>query len=310
MKNEMVRRDWRMAGKGWASGLGATSGRRPVNVLTIDVAKQAWDAAAADHVPHSRTEQFAPARMEQRLERALEVLAAADALATFFVQGSVARHHPRLLRRIAAAGHELASHGRVHTQFGEQPPQVFHEDAVYTKRLLEDTTGRPVLGYRAAGCLPVGASGSWTMEILQETGYRYRSGIHPGRAGVSVVAPLPRSALLRRRPGDLLEFPVTTLNLFCYALPCGGRNFQRYPYALSRWALERVNRGTGRACVFYFDLGELDPDSGKPPRHGGRTGRPLDSEHVGRLLRDFRWDRMDRLFFGLADPALGYADGP
>lgn len=307
MKNEMIWRDCRMAGEGLVGDLDAASWRRPANVLTIDVVKQAWDAAAEDHVPYGRTEQYAPARMEYHLARVLEVLAATNALATFFVQGSVAKQHPRLLRRIADAGHELASCGCAHTQFSEQPPQVFHEDAVYTKRLLEDATGRPVLGYRTSGCSAVGASSSWTMEILQETGYRYRSSIHPGRAGVSVVAPLPRS-VLQQRPDSLLEIPVTTLSLFCYVLPCGGQHFQQYPYILSRWALERVNRGTGRACVFYFDLWELDPDSGRPARRGLK-GRPMDSEHVGRLLRDFRWNRMDRLFFGLADPALGYADG-
>lgn len=304
MKNEPIRRDWRMAGEYVPNGIEAASGRRPTNALTIDVAKQAW-GTAEDHVPYGGEERHASARVEYRLERVLEVLAIAGALATFFVQGSVARQHPRLVRRIAEAGHELASHGCVHTQFGEQPPQIFHEDAVYTKRLLEDTTGQPVLGYRAAGCHPAGASGTWIMEILQESGYRYRSGVHPGHARVSVVVPLPRSVLLRQRPGGLLEIPVTTLCLLRYAVPCGGRHFRQYPYVLSSWALKRVNRGTGRACVFYFNLWELDPDSGSPAR---RHSRPLDSERVGRLLRDFRWNRVDRLFFGLADPALGYAD--
>lgn len=303
MKNEMIRRGWRMAGEGLPSGFDAVSRCQLTNVLTIDVTKQAGGAAAEDHMSYGSTEQHGPTRMEYRFERVLEVLAAADAQATFFVQGSVARQYPRLLRQIADAGHELASHGCVHTQFSGSLPQVFHEDAANTKHLLEDTTGHPVLGYRAAGGPPVSAGGSWTTEILKEAGYRYRSSIHPGRDGVSVVAPLPQS-MLRQRPGDLLEIPVTTLSLFRYVVPCGGRHFRQYPYIMSRWVLERVNRGTGRACVFYFDLRELDPNPGRSARRGGSLG----SKHVGRLLHDFRWYRVNRLFFGLADPVLGNAD--
>ena len=39
------------------------------------------------------------------------MFAAAGVRATFFTLGWVAERHPALVRRIVAAGHELASHG-------------------------------------------------------------------------------------------------------------------------------------------------------------------------------------------------------
>src|SRR5262245_6381450 len=53
-------------------------------------------------------------RVERNTDRLLELLADNGISATFFVLGWVADRCPDLIRRIAAAGHEIGSHGYGH----------------------------------------------------------------------------------------------------------------------------------------------------------------------------------------------------
>jgi len=98
---------------------------------------------------------------------------------------------------------------------------------------------------------------------------------------------------------------MTTFSLFGRNFPCsGGGYFRLVPYAVSRWALHRVNARDRQACVFYFHPWEIDPEQPRP------RGAPLKSRarhyvnlrrmegRLRRLLRDFTWDRMDRVFLG------------
>ncbi len=71
---------------------------------------------------------------------------------------------------------------------------------------------------------------------------------------------------------------------------------------MSRWSIARINGVDGRPAIFYFHPWELDPDQ---PRIGGvpvktRVRHYLNlhrtESRLARLLRDFRWDRVDRVF--------------
>ena len=55
-----------------------------------------------------------------------------------------------MVRRIVEQGREVASYGWGHVRVTEQIPDQFRADVVRTKALLEDLTGTPVSGYRAA----------------------------------------------------------------------------------------------------------------------------------------------------------------
>ena len=101
----------------------------------------------------------------------------------------------------------------------------------------------------------------------------------------------------------MLEIPITTVSMLRHNFPCGGGGYFRLlPYRVSRWAMRRVNKTDAQPCVFYFHPWEIDPDQ---PRQSGigwktRFRHYLNLEHmqgrVARLLSDFRWDRMDRVF--------------
>ncbi|MDQ2694249.1 MAG: DUF3473 domain-containing protein, partial [Pseudomonadota bacterium] len=113
----------------------------------------------------------------------------------------------------------------------------------------------------------------------------------------------PRFAFHPAQADGLLEVPITTVEVLGRKLPCGGGGwFRLLPYRLSRWAMRRVNRRDGQACVFYFHPWEIDPRQPRQPGIDAKTRfrHYLNLERMERRLRhlldDFRWDRMDRIF--------------
>jgi polysaccharide deacetylase family protein (PEP-CTERM system associated) len=278
--------------------------RAPVNALTVDVEDWFQVSAFEGHVERGDWDRL-PSRVEGNTDAILELFAARGARATFFCLGWVAERFPALLRRVHAAGHEVASHGYDHVRITEQSPEALAEDAGHTKRLLEDTIGAPVRGYRAAS-FSIGRDNLWALDVLGELGYEYSSSIYPVRHDLYGMPEAPRHAF-RHRTNGILEVPMTTLEILGRNLPCAGGGFFRLlPYAYFRWAIRRVNAESGRAAIFYFHPWEIDPGQ---PRQGGLGLKTRFRHYVNlartrprleRLLADFTWDRMDRLF--LDDP--------
>lgn len=287
----------------------------PVNAMSVDVEDWFQVQALAEAVPRADWETM-PRRVQANTERVLQLFADAGTHATFFTLGWVAERHPQLVRRIVEGGHELASHGWDHRLATSFAPEAFAQDVGRTRRLLEDLGGVPVLGYRAP-TFSIGPANPWAFAMLAREGYRYSSSTFPIRHDLYGTPDAPR---LPYRPDDgaLWELPMTTLRLAGRNLPCsGGGWFRLSPYALFRAGLRRVNAraasGTGarpgRPGIFYFHPWEIDPGqprvAGLRPaarfRHTVNLSRM--EARVARLLRDFAWDRMDRVFAPLlADP--------
>jgi polysaccharide deacetylase family protein (PEP-CTERM system associated) len=253
-----------------------------------------------DRVPH---------RVEANVERILRLFSDTGVRATFFTLGWVAERYPAMVRRIVAEGHELASHGWSHVRATEQAESDFRADVTRTKAFLEDTAGCPVIGYRAAS-YSIGKGNLWALRVLDETGYRYSSSIYPIRHDLYGMPDAPRFRFRPHPQSDFVEVPVTTVALAGNKLPCGGGGYFRLlPYSVSRWAMRQVNREDGESCVFYFHPWEIDPGQPRQPgldlktrvRHYLSLSRM--ERRLRRLLADFRWDRMDRVF--LTDPGTG-----
>src|SRR5665648_360156 len=116
------------------------------NILTIDL--EEWFHANY-HDDVFNPEKTYEVRIVQNTERLLALFAEHHAKATFFVLGHVAEQHPQLIRKIAAAGHEIATHGYAHQLIYQQTPAVFKEDVRSAKKRVEDIIGQSVKGYRA-----------------------------------------------------------------------------------------------------------------------------------------------------------------
>lgn len=269
------------------------------NALTVDVEDYFQVSALAPYIPRSEWERT-PCRVERNIDVILDLLAQSGAQATFFTLGWIAERYPALVRRIIAAGHELASHGYAHLRIHEQTRDEFVQDIRRAKALLEDLAGIEVKGYRAPS-FSVGRKTLWAFDCIAEAGYRYSSSVYPIRHDLYGMPEAPRFAYQPRH--GLLEIPVTTARLLKRNLPAGGGGYFRLlPYRVSRALIRRVNRAEGRPAVFYFHPWELDPGQ---PRVPGTTLKTRFRHYLNlhrtqprlrRLLRDFRWRSMASAF--------------
>ncbi len=273
---------------------------RPItNALTIDVEDYFQVSALAPHFPRSQWDSV-PCRVERNVERILALLDEFDARATFFTLGWIAERHPGLVQRIAAAGHEVASHGYGHERASAQTPDAFLADIKLAKLVLEDLCGAPVTGYRAPS-FSIGAGNPWAHDCIAQAGYHYSSSVYPVRHDHYGMPDAPRFPY--RLDNGLIEVPVTTVRWLGRNWPAGGGGYFRLlPYAVSRWQIERVNRADDAPAIFYFHPWELDPQQPRVREASARTrfrhyvNLDLTEARLRRLLGDFRWGRADEVF--------------
>ena len=271
---------------------------------TVDVEDYFQVQAFAHCIDRAQWQRMVP-RVEANVDRILEQFAAAGVNATFFTLGWIAERNQPMVRRIVAAGHELASHGYDHTRADAQDPATFAADVSRTRSLLEDIGGVVVQGYRAA-TFSIGACNLWAFRVLEDAGYTYSSSVNPISHDLYGMPDAPRVPF-RPDGGALWELPMTTLRAFGRNWPCsGGGYFRLLPYSVFRHGLTQVNRQ--RPGIFYCHPWEVDPDQprvadcGWKSRFRHYTNLSRMSERLDRLLHDFAWDRMDRVFAEMATP--------
>ena len=268
--------------------------------FTVDVEEYFQVSALEPYVPRDRWDGF-ESRVAHGTDRILELLGTYGARATFFVLGCLADEHPSLVKQIAAAGHEVASHGWDHRRVTHQTPQQFRDSVRRSKELLEDLSGGPVLGFRAPSFSIVPGL-EWAIDILIEEGYRYDSSLFPvRRPGYGYVHGRRDPHWLERPPGRLLEIPPATLRRWGQNLPAaGGAYFRLLPYRLVRQALAEYQRRR-LPGTFYIHTWELDPDQPRLPvswltriRHYGGLHRTI--PRLRRLLSEFAFTAIDQQF--------------
>jgi polysaccharide deacetylase family protein (PEP-CTERM system associated) len=240
-------------------------------------------------------------RVEANLDRILAQFAAAGVSATFFTLGWIAERHQQMVRRIVDAGHELASHGYDHRRVDAMDPAAFREDLHRTKIILEDIGGVAVRGYRAP-TFSIGPTTPWAFDIIADEGHHYSSSVNPVRHDNYGMPDAPRVPY-RPTGGNLWEFPMTTARLIGRNLPCsGGGYFRLLPYTLFRYGFRAATDAESRPGIFYFHPWEVDPGQPRVPGCGLKsrlrhyTNLAAMSARLDRLLGDFTWDRMDRVF--------------
>lgn len=275
--------------------------KKSVNAMTVDVEDYFHVSAFEPHISRADWDHL-PCRVERNTERVLELFAQRSVKATFFMLGWVAERCPGLVANIVSEGHELASHGYSHIRIPNQKRDDFREDVARTKKLLEDLGGCEVNGYRAA-TFSIVKSTWWALSELRDVGYKYSSSIYPVRHDLYGIPDASRFAFYPDQDSGLLEVPITTLAIFNRRVPCGGGGYFRlFPYAMSRWAMRRINEIEQEPCIFYFHPWEVDPEQ---PRQSGLSMKTrvrhyfnLDrmEQRLDRLLQDFSWGRMDAIF--------------
>lgn len=282
---------------------------QPVNAMSFDVEDYFQVQAFANVCDRAAWDGYAP-RVERNTNLILDLLAEHKTNATFFTLGWIAERYPALVARIVAAGHELASHGYAHHRVDGQTADQFRADISRTKKILEDKGGVPIRGYRAA-TFSVGPTTPWAFKVLEEEGYAYSSSVYPVAHDNYSNPDAPRFAYRPAGTAKLWEYPISTIRIAGRNIPCGGGGYFRFaPYALFSRAIAHINQREHQPAVFYLHPWEVDPGQPRPAgvklksrlRHYLNLSRTV--PRLTRLLRDFRWDRMDRVFANAAATAL------
>jgi polysaccharide deacetylase family protein (PEP-CTERM system associated) len=271
------------------------------NAMSIDVEDYFQVSAFAPHIRREDWDSL-PCRVERNVDVILGLLDEADAKATFFTLGWIAERYPQVVRSIVDNGHELASHGYGHQRASDLTPEQFRDDITRAKQLLEDLGGVAIRGYRAPS-FSINHKNWWAVDELENAGYVYSSSIYPVRHDHYGMPDAPRFPHRPNGEGGILELPPTTVPLMGRNLPAaGGGWFRLLPYSMSRWMLRRVNAQDRAPCMFYFHPWEVDPGQ---PRQSGLSAKTRFRHYVNlqrmpgrlrRLLNDFEWDRVDRVF--------------
>lgn len=289
----------------------ATFGRRKLTSLahphnpaahlfTVDV-EEYFQVSAFDGVVARERWTALASRVAASVDLLLELMSHAGASGTFFTLGWIAKHHPDVVRRIAAAGHEIASHSWWHRRVTHLAPAEFREEVSSSKAILEDVSGQPVLGFRAPSFSIVPGQ-EWAFDVLLEAGYRYDSSLFPiRRPGYGYPAAPPVPHLIERPAGVLLELPLATTVWAGFRWPAaGGAYLRQLPYGITRRAF-REHAQQGIPGVFYVHPWELDPGQPRLPvpwltrlRHyRGLAGM---RSRIERLLSEFAFTSVARRY--------------
>jgi polysaccharide deacetylase family protein (PEP-CTERM system associated) len=292
---------------------GAAIAGAPTNALTCDV-EEYFQVAAFERTLNRSSWDLSESRVETSTNCVLDLFGMRAVKATFFVLGWIAERHRSLIQRIVNEGHELASHGYDHTRVHTMTPAQFRADVVRTKSLLEDIGGTLVRGYRAPS-YSIDARNLWALDVLGETGHGYSSSVYPIKHDLYGMPEAPRWPF-RVGTAQILEVPVTTVRLWGRNYPCGGGGYFRLmPYPVFRRMLNRVNQHDRQPGLFYFHPWELDAAQPRvrnaPVRSRVRHYLNLSSMpgRLERLLTDFKWGRMDKVFLNSAESPAAAGGG-
>lgn len=236
----------------------------PINGLSVDV-EDWFQVGAFEKVIDRDSWPLLADRVERNCDEILRLFDDCGVKGTFFTLGWVAERHPVLMRRIAAEGHEIASHGWDHERVFRLGAEGFAQDIARARKAIEDASGTAVLGYRAPS-FSIDARTPWAFEVLAEQGYAYSSSVAPITHDHYGWREAPRFAFHPLPGCDLVEIPVTTATFAGRRLAAGGGGFFRVlPYGFSRWAIRQVNREKSVPPCSISTPGKSTPNSPASP---------------------------------------------
>ena len=227
-----------------------------LNALSVDV-EDWFQVGAFEKVIDKADWPRLESRVERNTDAVLALFADSGTLATFFTLGWVAERCPALIRRVVAAGHEIASHGWDHQRVFTMDAASFRADLARARATIEDAGGVAVTGYRAPS-FSIDARTPWAHPVLAEAGYAYSSSVAPLAHDHYGWREAPRYAFRPVTDAALVELPVTVAELAGRRMATGGGFFRLFPAALTDFAVRQVNCAE-QPAIFYFHPWEIDP---------------------------------------------------
>jgi polysaccharide deacetylase family protein (PEP-CTERM system associated) len=229
-------------------------------IYTVDVEDWYQVENLRPALPRDRWE-GCEARVEDAIQRLLDLCDQKGVKGTFFILGWIARRHPQIVKEIASRGHEIACHGFNHDMLTTMSETGIRQDIAHAKALLEDSAGVAVTGYRA----PNFSITDQALDILADLGFVYDSSLFPfaqhERYGKIDTTRFDRLGpnIYRHRDNGLLEFLLPMRKVGQMALPwAGGGYFRLLPGGLYRKGVRAI-LDREETFIFYMHPWEIDP---------------------------------------------------
>jgi polysaccharide deacetylase family protein (PEP-CTERM system associated) len=240
------------------------AGGKPMHCLSFDVEEHFQVSAFWSEARRQQWDKY-ESRVENNTRKLVELLAQHDTKATFFVLGWVAERHPGMVKDLASEGHEIASHGYGHELITMQTPEQFRQDVRRAKEILENLTGKPIIGYRAPS-FSITSETSWALSILIEEGHQYDSSIYDRFQRSEKAGTREGSYPIDTAAGRIWEVSPSTMNVCGIQFPVAGGGYFRFlPYAASKTFLRQLEK-QGAQLIMYLHPWEIDPEQ---PRMNG-----------------------------------------
>lgn len=229
-------------------------GMEPILPLSID-----WeDWFQLCFPPYDRPE--ALERFECRLPLATELTLGLcedlGAEATWFCLADQAHRHPELVRTIVRHGHRIGLHGLTHRRITALSRQDFRSELEAGRRVLEDISGQPVLGFRAPEWSLRGPAEDFWPEV-REAGFRYDS----SRAPLPAMGSPDRPRRMHQLSEGFWECPPPVAGLGAASVPLWGWGMRILP---EDWLKRRIrllarNRAGTPLVLHPWELDEGQP---------------------------------------------------
>ncbi|MDX2116492.1 MAG: polysaccharide deacetylase family protein [Planctomycetota bacterium] len=204
--------------------------------------------------------------VERYTDLILRICDDARVRATFFMLGWIAEKHPALVQRIAAAGHELATHSFWHRKVYELTPDVFARDIADSIAAIRAAVpAADVRGFRAPS-FSITRGSEWAFDVLLDAGLTYDASLFPaarGHGGYACTAgphivTAPSGRPIPELPMSIARFGPKKL---CYS---GGGYMRLLPSALISYGLKQ-EAAQGRGTVVYLHPRDFATDCPRVP---------------------------------------------
>lgn len=255
--------------------------------LTFDV-EEFYQAELVAHSAKFRIPEHSP--MESDIDLIIDLCAKYNIKSTHFIVGKLAIDKPQIVKKLSDAGHEIASHSFSHRMVSQLTKTEFEEDLILSKKVLEDISGKKVVGFRAPSWSVNSANAQWFYEVLEKNNFKYSSSVYPAKTFLYGYPEAKQSIHypdFEEKKSKVLEIPQGVTSLFFKTTGfAGGFYLRALPGFLLR---NRINKylQTNPALFIYMHPYEIlqnyklqnVPLSGRVIQkwHTGNTFKKLES---------------------------------
>lgn len=175
--------------------------------------------------------------------------------------GTIAESNPRIVSKLHNADHEIASHGYGHRLVYNMTPVEFKEDLKRSCNILEDITGKKILGFRAPSWSVKKKTLEWFCPILEELGLKYSSSVYPEQTFLYGIPDFPQEIhypVINGRKTNILEIPVPLVNILGKKLGFSGGFYLRiFPAWFIIRTIKKMN-SKNKPVFIYLHSREID----------------------------------------------------